>query len=161
MDPRQFFEAFFGVHNELSTLMQDSLFGDKDLLAGQTKQSPRDMMLKNPIHSSPTTIEHNYGPNSNSSFERMYEEKVIVLDNDGVEKITTKHSEGGRLTTKEIIRKGDQIISEKKVVSDFPDNVQQFNFNMTNQNLDKDTFTVRQSEISLNSWYSIRNWFKW
>ena len=48
----------------------------------------------------------------------LFEEKIVIRDSEGNEKIITKHSAGGRTTQKEITRKGNQIISEKEVVSD-------------------------------------------
>ena len=96
----------------------------------------------------------------NIIFQGQFEETIVIRDSDGQEKIITKQSSGGRTTQKEILRKGNQIISEKEVVSDIGDGLGQIgfdnnqggNFNFNNEN--------KQQSSDQGSW-SFWNWFKW
>lgn len=113
---------------------------------GAPGQSPRDMMLKRPEsrddhHQHPQQHRREDGFSlmdllesgenffRSSQFEKtfsgdlgggsgMFEEKIVIRNGDGTEKVITKHSSGGRTTHREITRRGGQIISEREVVSD-------------------------------------------
>lgn len=48
----------------------------------------------------------------------MFEEKIVIRNGDGTEKVITKHSAGGRTTHREVTRRDGKIIAESEVVSD-------------------------------------------
>lgn len=48
----------------------------------------------------------------------MIQERIVIKDGDGNEKIITKHSENGITKQTEVEKKADQIISEKEMISD-------------------------------------------
>lgn len=53
----------------------------------------------------------------------MFEEKTVIKDSDGNEKIITKQSDGSKTIEREIQKKDDKIVQNKEIVSDIGGNL--------------------------------------
>lgn len=53
----------------------------------------------------------------------MFEEKTVIKDSDGNEKIITKQSDGSKTIEREIQKKDNKIVQNKEIVSDIGGNL--------------------------------------
>nr|XP_027195387.1 uncharacterized protein LOC113789982 [Dermatophagoides pteronyssinus] len=150
MDLREFFDSIFNMEEtiddlEKSFIRGNFMFGD----GPRTNIRPRDLMLKNSasssstIRRSPRNGVHSFDNffealNDNqlgssksqtiikefkSDSQGMFEEKTVIKDSDGNEKIITKQSDGSKTIEREIQKKDDKIVQNKEIVSDIGDDM--------------------------------------
>ncbi|UXI15923.1 hypothetical protein NH340_JMT01866 [Sarcoptes scabiei] len=145
MDLREFFDA---LEKNIENLENSFAFGSffDDSYNHQQNVRPRDLMLKNSngyLHrSNRPMIDHShpnhhdsikpYDQKTSSSFKTIVKEfetdstgfmkeKTIIKDSDGNEKIKIKEYDGNITLEKEILKKDDQIVTEKEMMSDIDD----------------------------------------
>ncbi|KAH9415011.1 hypothetical protein DERP_014304 [Dermatophagoides pteronyssinus] len=134
MDLREFFDSIFNMEEtidelEKSFIRGNFMFGD----GPRTNIRPRDLI--NGVHSFDNFFEalndNQLGSSKSqtiikefkSDSQGMFEEKTVIKDSDGNEKIITKQSDGSKTIEREIQKKDDKIVQNKEIVSDIGDDM--------------------------------------